>query len=56
MYWVSALLPRHLESLLSFLGSELQWDAPGRPVWGAGGSWGQALTLLTSPPAWGWLW
>lgn len=31
MYWVSALLPRHLESLLSFLGSELQWDAPGRP-------------------------
>ena len=51
MYRVSALLPRHLESLLSFLGSELPWDAPGRPVWGAGGSWG--LTLLASPPAQG---
>lgn len=49
MYRVSALLPRHLESLLSFLGSELPWDAPGRPVWGAGGGWG--LTLLASPPA-----
>lgn len=43
------LLPRHLEFLLSFLGSELPWDAPGRPVWGAGGGWG--LTLLASPPA-----
>lgn len=48
MYRVSALLPRHLESLLSFLGSELPWDAPGQPVLGAGGSWG--LTLLASPP------
>ena len=51
MYRVSALLPRHLESLLSFLGSELPWDAPGQPVLGAGASWG--LALLASPPTQG---